>query len=86
MMSPKWQHQAMDFQVSVLVSLKGQHQVIMRIIFIENLEVICAVVCTPADYSVEIKESQEYNGTNSEHHLDVSLSGKTGWMGYDDEF
>ena len=38
------------------------------------------------DYSVEIKESQEYNGTNSEHHLDVSLSGKTGWMGYDDEF
>ena len=38
------------------------------------------------DSSVEIKEAQDNNGTEAEHQLDVTLSGKTGWMGYDDEF
>ena len=41
---------------------------------------------TMSNPSVEIKVSQENNGTEAEHQLDVSLSGKTGWMGYDDEF
>ena len=36
MMSPKGQHQAMYFQVSALVSLKGQHQEIMRIMFTDS--------------------------------------------------
>ena len=37
-------------------------------------------------FSVEIIESQEKNGTEVEDQLDVTLSGKTGWMGHDDEF
>ena len=34
----------------------------------------------------EIKVTQDNNTTEAEHQVDVELSGKTGWLGYDDEF
>ena len=34
----------------------------------------------------DIKVTQDNNTTEAEHQVDVELSGKTGWLGYDDEF